>query len=313
MTEREVKNVPASVRARLLNHAKEQGESFDQMLVYFAIERFLFRLAQTPWSDRLVVKGAIMLRAWGAPLGRPTRDIDFTGSLDNSPEAVASVIEECLVIAYPDDGLEFDRQVVTAAINVADRYPGVRAIVTGNLNGARFKLQLDVGIDDAVVPDPEWVDYPTLLELDAPRVLAYMPTTAIAEKFEAMVVLGAANSRMKDFYDIWMLSQAHEFDGKQVANAFRATFLHRGTDLPATLPVALTPEFYADPLVRAQWEAFISHNRTGAAAALDEVCSAIAAFAMPAAAAADDDVAVDEHDVRFKRWVPGEGWLPEPL
>jgi predicted nucleotidyltransferase component of viral defense system len=310
VTQREVKNVAASVRARLLNSAKEQGESFDQMLVYFAIERFLYRLAQTQWADRLVVKGAIMLRAWGAPLGRPTRDIDFTGSLDNSPEGVAAAVRECLAIAYPADGLEFDREVATTAINVEDGYPGVRAIVTGNLDGARFRLQLDIGIDDAVVPDPEWVEYPTLLDLSAPRVLAYMPATAIAEKFEAMVNLGAANSRMKDFYDIWLLSQVHDFEGRQLADAFRATFSHRGTDLPATLPVALTPDFYADPLVRVQWEAFVTRNRLSTST-LDSVCTAIAAFAMPvAAAAADDD---DEHGLRSGRWVPGEGWLPAPV
>jgi len=308
VTQREVTNVAASVRARLLNSAKEQGESFDQMLVYFAIERFLYRLAQTQWADRLVVKGAIMLRAWGAPLGRPTRDIDFTGSLDNSPEGVTAAVRECLGIAFPADGLEFDREVVATVIDVEDRYPGVRAIVTGNLDGARFRLQLDIGIDDAVVPDPEWVDYPTLLDLSAPRILAYMPATAIAEKFEALVSLGAANSWMKDFYDIWMLSRAHAFEGKQLVNAFRATFSHRGTGLPAALPVALTPDFYGDPLVRIQWETFVSRNQL-ATPTLDDVCAAIAAFAMPvAAAAADDAEDDDEHGVRYKRWVPGEGW-----
>ncbi|PKQ29985.1 MAG: hypothetical protein CVT60_02550 [Actinobacteria bacterium HGW-Actinobacteria-10] len=190
MSQREIKNIPASVRARLLNEAKASRDSYDQVLQYFAIERFLYRLAQTEWADRLIVKGAIMLRAWGTPLGRPTRDIDFLGNIDNSPEAVERAVRECLAVEYPDDGLVFDQNVETGEINVMDRYPGVRVVVRGNLDGGTFKLQLDIGIGDAVVPDPEWVEYPTLLDLEAPRVFAYQPVTALAEKFETVVSRG---------------------------------------------------------------------------------------------------------------------------
>jgi hypothetical protein len=169
MSQRGLKNVPASIRVRLLNEAKASGDSYDQVLQYFAIERFLYRLSKTQWGERLIVKGAIMLRAWGTPLGRPTRDIDFLGKIDNSPEAVERAVRECLAVEYPDDGLVFAPDIETAEINVMDRYPGVRIVVRGNLDGGTFKLQLDIGIDDAVVPDPEWIEYPTLLDLDSPR------------------------------------------------------------------------------------------------------------------------------------------------
>ena len=133
---------------------------YDQVLQYFAIERFLYRLSKTQWGERLIVKGAIMLRAWGTPLGRPTRDIDFLGNIDSSPEVVEQAVRECLAVEYPDDGLVFDPDIELAEINVKDRYPGVRVTVRGNLDGGTFKLQLDIGIDDDVVPDPEWVEYP---------------------------------------------------------------------------------------------------------------------------------------------------------
>jgi hypothetical protein len=302
VTRSDIRNIPASVRARLLARAKQQGESFDQILVYFAIERFLFRLAQTPWGDRLVVKGATMLRAWGTPLGRPTRDIDFSGTLDNSPEAVVAVVGECLKVPYPADGLSFDDTVEATAINVMDRYPGVRAIVTGNLDGALFKLQLDIGIDNVVVPDPEWIDYPTLLDLEAPRILAYMPAAAIAEKFETMVNLGLANSRMKDFYDVWLLSRVHEFAGAELVSAFGATFAHRGTDIPENLPLALTPAFFDGTEARSRWTAFITRSRVEAPRELAEVCAAISLFVMPVA------VAARSNSDFLQRWVPGTGW-----
>jgi hypothetical protein len=297
----EVTNVPASVRARLLNLSREGEESFDQLLVYYAIERFLFRLSRTEWGDRFVVKGAAMLRAWGVPLGRPTRDIDFLGRIDNSPEAVTAAVQECLAVDYPD-GLVFEDAVTTSEIIVADRYPGIRVLVKGNLDGAKFNLKLDVGVDDAVVPDPEWVDYPTLLDFDAPRIRAYLPATAIAEKFEAIVRLGAANTRMKDFYDIWLLARTHEFAGSELTSAIRATFNHRNTDIPGGRPVALTADFFEDAAVQAQWDAFLSKSGAEAPARLADVCGAVADFVTPAAAAAAEGKVLEES------WTPGAGW-----
>jgi hypothetical protein len=302
VSRRDLTNVPASVHARLLALAKGQGESYDQMLQYFAIERFLYRFSLTEWGGRLVVKGAIMLRAWGTPLGRPTRDIDFLGAMDNSVDAVERAVRDCLAMDYPDDGLVFDTGIETSEINVADKYPGVRVVVRGHLDGGRFRLQLDIGIDDAVVPEPEWVDYPTLLDLEAPRILAYLPTTAIAEEFETMVSMGLANSRLKDYYDIWLLSTVHAHDGAELSAALDATFSHRGTPIPTDTPPALTDAFHASAEAQARWQAFLTGKGIDAPADLAQVCGVITSFVMPptVAAAAGETFA--------SRWQPSAGW-----
>jgi hypothetical protein len=302
VTRRDLANVPASVHARLLSRAKAQGESYDQVLQYFAIERFLYRLSLTEWGERFVVKGAIMLRAWGTPLGRPTRDIDFLGAIDNSTAAVERAVADCLAVEYPGDGLIFDPAVETSEINVADRYPGVRAVVRGNLDGGTFKLQLDIGIDDAVVPEPEWVEYPTLLDLDAPRILAYQPSTALAEKLDTIVSKGLANSRLKDYYDIWLLSTLHSYEGVELAASILATFTHRRTTIPLDTPPGLTNAFYGSDVAKAGWRSFLSSRETKAPDDFAEVCRVISEFIMPPAAAAASGEAFE------MRWEPSVGW-----
>jgi len=230
------------IRRRLKARAAEIGLDFQQAVLYYAMERFLFRLSQTQWSDRLVFKGAVMLRVWDAAVARPTRDIDFSGRVDNTPEGIRGIVAECLAIQI-DDGLAFESEIHAESIAVEDRYPGVRVKVAGDLGGARFVLRLDVGIDDAVVPNPGWVDYPVLLHDEAPRILAYQPATAVAEKFQAMIEIGLANSRLKDYHDIWMLSRTLEFDGQDLADAMRATFERRNTELPTEIPAELTSEY----------------------------------------------------------------------
>jgi hypothetical protein len=302
MTQRELKNIPASVRARLLNEARASGDSYDQVLQYFAIERFLYRLSKTEWGERLIVKGAIMLRAWGTPLGRPTRDIDFLGDIDNSPQAVGQAVRECLAVEYPGDGLVFDPNIEVDEINVMDRYPGVRVVVRGSLDGGTFKLQLDIGIDDAVVPDPAWVDYPTLLDLDAPRVLAYQPLTAVAEKFETIVARGLTNSRLRDYYDLWFLPTLRSYDGVDVAAALEATFRHRGTTLPGEVPSGLSDAFHGITATQAAWRSFLSNRSIDAPSDLSDVCEAIILFIMPPAAAAAAGQSFD------RTWEPSRGW-----
>lgn len=302
MSQRELKNIPASVRARLLNEAKVSGDSYDQVLQYFAIERFLYRLSKTEWGERLIVKGAIMLRAWGTPMGRPTRDIDFLGNIDNAPDTVERAVQECLAVEYPDDGMVFDQEVETVEINVFDRYPGVRVVVRGNLDGGTFKLQLDIGMDDAVVPDPEWVEYPTLLDLDAPRVLAYQPVTALAEKFETIVSRGLANSRLRDYYDLWLLPTLRGYHGAEVTSALEATFSHRGTTLPTEVPPGLSEAFFGAADAQAGWRSFLSNRRVEAPSDLSVVCEAIVDFIMPPSAAAAAGESLEQ------TWEPPNGW-----
>lgn len=292
------------MRRRLKARAAELDLDFQQAVLYYAMERFLFRLSQTQWSDRLVVKGAVMLRVWDAAVARPTRDIDFLGRVDNTPEAIRGIVAECLAIQL-DDGLAFESDIHAEPITVEDRYPGVRVKVAGDLGGARFVLRLDVGIDDAVVPDPGWVDYPVLLQDESPRILAYQPATAVAEKFQAMIEIGLANSRMKDYHDIWMLSRTLEFDGQDLANAIRATFQRRGTDVPSETPVELTREYTGQPETSRMWDTYrkgFSASVSGLPEDLQDVADAIAAFLMPAAIAAASGAAFD------KVWMPPSGW-----
>lgn len=292
------------IRRRLKARTAELGLDFQQAVLYYAMERFLFRLSQTRWSDRLVVKGAVMLRVWDAAVARPTRDIDFLGRVDNTPEAIRDIVAECLSVQL-DDGLAFESEIHAVPITVEDRYPGVRAKVAGDLGGARFVLRLDVGIDDVVVPDPGWVDYPVLLQDKAPRILAYQPATAVAEKFQAMIEIGLANSRMKDYHDLWMLSRTLEFDGHDLADAMRATFERRDTELPAETPAELAREYTRQPETSRMWGTY----RKGPSAAasdlpedLQEVADAIAAFVMPASIAAARVALFDQ------TWTPTTGW-----
>ena len=301
MTPRPVTNIGASVRQRLLNLARERGEPFDQVLQYFAIERFLARLATTPWADVLVVKGATLLRFWNAPLGRPTRDIDFhTRLVDGASVARVAVAE--VVALEQDDGLVFDGEIASEPIVVDGRYPGVRLAVKGSLAGARFKLQVDVGVGAEVVPEPAWVDYPVLLDMDQPRILAYAPETAIAEKFEAMVSLGEANSRLKDFYDVWLLAATLAFTGRALAAAVAATFSGRGTTLPVAAPVTLSGWFAVQPDAQARWVAFVAHPGISGPASFVDATRLIAAFLMPVVEAAHAGRGFDA------QWSPGGPW-----
>lgn len=293
------------VRRRLRQRATELGLDFQQALQYYAIERFLFRVSQTTWADRLIVKGATMLRVWDAAVARPTRDIDFMGRISNTPDAVQVIVAECLAVNVPEDGLVFEDTVVAGQIALDDRYPGVRAKIRGNLAGARFVLRLDIGIDDAAVPDPEWVDYPALLDGPAPRILAYKPATAVAEKFEAMVSLGLVNSRLKDFYDLWMLASTLSFDGQELADALGATFTKRGTPIPTATPVALTPEFINQEATRQMWKNFrakLTASGVEAPESLEAIIEIINIFIMPAA-----DAAAAAQRLTAT-WVPVHGW-----
>ena len=304
MSRHEPVDAAASVRARLKNRADELGLDFNQVLQYYAMERFLYRLSKTKWAASLVVKGAAMLRVWEGALARPTRDIDFLGRIDASPQAVAAIVRECLAV-HSVDGLEFYPDVTVEPITVEDRYPGVRATIKGALSGARIRLQLDIGVSDAAVPEPGWVDYPTLLGTEAPHILAYQPATAVAEKFETMVSKGLVNSRVKDYYDVWMLSGSVAFDGDELREAIVATFDARGTTVPASRPPVLGVEYSGRRAAQVQWVAFVTQLEAAGISAPDSlgtVVDVVADFIVPPSAAAA------ENRPFSSRWVPGQGW-----
>lgn len=288
MTPRDRANVPASVHQRLLNRARKEGRPLQELLQYFAIERFLFRLGRSPHARHFLLKGALMLRLWDSPLARPTRDVDLLGRRVTSAQALAAIIRECFVEAVPDDGLRLDPETVRAeAIRLAAGYEGVRVRFMLHLGNIRLAMQVDVGFGDSVVPDPTWIEFPTLLDFPAPRLLGYPPESAVAEKFQTMVELGAVNTRMKDFYDVWTLARKREFAGDALARAIAATFERRRTPLPEAPPLALTAEFAEDRGKQTQWRAFASRARLDLGEhKLGEVVALLREFLMPPTVAA---------------------------
>lgn len=248
------KNIPASVRQRLLNRAKSDRRPFNELLQYYAMERFLYRLSQSVHVDRFILKGALMLRVWRSPELRPTMDIDMLGITSNQEADIVAQVQDILTVDVETDGLAFDPASIQAERITEDAdYEGIRIRFLGALGSARINMQIDIGFGDIVYPEPEESDLPTMLNSPAPRLLCYSRESSIAEKFEAMVKLGMLNSRMKDFYDIWLLSRQFDFDGPRLTEAIRLTFERRGTKMPAEID-AFTESFIEAK--QTQWAAF---------------------------------------------------------
>lgn len=263
-----VKNLPVSILRRLRNRAQAEGRNAQDLLRYYAIERFLYRLSQSPHVDQFVLKGALIFLAWGIDFPRPTRDIDLRGSASIDVEAMRRIVQDICQIPVIADGMAFDAASVTGElVREGARYQGVRIRFNGALGKSRTSMQIDIGVADAITPSAQRVHYPTLLDMPAPALRGYPPETVIAEKVEAMVVLDEINSRMKDFYDVWLIAQRFEFDGSLLQRAIHATFRQRRTDLPAGLPVALTDSFAAQK--QEMWRAFVVRNDLGAVVPVD--------------------------------------------
>ncbi len=286
MNRRKVKNVAASIRQRLLNEARTTGRPFNEILQYFAMERFLYRLSKSPHGEKFVLKGALMLATWEVSLTRPTKDIDLLGRVSNDIESIVGMVKEVCRQEVQPDGLVFDSTSVQGEqIAEEAEYEGVRVRFQGNLGTARVSMQIDVGFGDAVVPGPVTTDYPTILDLPTPRIRGYTRESVIAEKFHTMVRRGLLNSRMRDFFDVWTLSRQFDFDGGVLAAAVRETFARRDLEVAAR-PVALTKEFAEDTAKASQWQGFLRKSRLeGAPSELVAVVEAIAVFLGPVAEA----------------------------
>ena len=259
--ERSPKDVAVSVHRRLLNKAREAGRPFNELLQYYAMERFLYRLSMSSYANRFVLKGALMLTVWQALLSRPTRDIDLLGHIDNAPNVLATAMRDVCLQDVEPDGLVFDPSSIKVERITEDaEYEGVRIRFRGQLDTARIYMQIDVGFGDVVLPSAKQIDYPTILEMSAPRLRGYSMESTTAEKLQAMTKLGVLNSRMKDFYDIWLLSRQFDFDGATLAAAIRETFANRHTDIPLE-PAAFSNAFARDEIKQVQWAAFLSRSR----------------------------------------------------
>ena len=298
-----MKNVAASVRARLMNLSRASDRPFQEVLQYYGLERFLYRFAQTSHSDAFVLKGALMLRVWGTPQSRPTRDIDFLAYGDNSVEILEQIIRKACETDVEDDGLSFDSGSIEGMRMKEDaEYEGVRVKFNGFLERARIPMQIDIGFGDVVYPGASEALYPTLLDHPAPNLRLYPRETVVAEKFQAMVVLGRLNSRMKDFFDLWMIARQFDFQGNELATAVRKTFYNRNTDIDAD-PVALTSSFTADEKTEMQWKAFIKRMRIEHhPGSLDEIREPLRQFLIPIA---ETLVAGETFEAK---WIAPGGW-----
>ena len=252
------RNIGASVRQRLLNLAHARGQPMELLLTRYALERLLHRLSLSPHRERFVLKGAMLLATWFDEPHRATRDVDLLGFGDAAEAALLGTFREIMAVEV-DDGVSFDlKGLRIEAIREEVEYGGSRLRTTAALAGARIPITVDIGFGDAVEPGVEDIDLPVLLGMPSPHLRAFPPETVIAEKFHAMVTLGRANSRMKDYYDVWMLTSAFELEPERLHRAIVATFARRNTVIPAEVPDGLSDAFADDPAKQRQWDAFAS-------------------------------------------------------
>jgi len=268
-------NRDASVRARLLNRAKADRMDFNLILTRYSLERLLYRLSISPWSDQFLLKGALLFDLWFDQPHRPTRDIDLLGFGPSEVDDLVEVFQQ-VGVQTSDDGMVFEQgSVQVARIRKDANYEGVRVTLTGTLDGARCSVQIDIRYGDAVTPAAEFVQFPALFEDVAPPSLrAYPVYTVIAEKYEAIVSLGMANTRLKDYFDLWFLATYAKIDEAILRQAIQAIFARRRTEVPTVLPLGLSDAFAVSSIKQQQWRAFLSKSKL-IAPGLEEVLAVL--------------------------------------
>lgn len=304
MTRKNPSDISASVRQRLLNMAKEQGEDFQLVLTRFVLERLLYRLGCSEFREQFILKGAMLFSLWGGTPHRATRDIDLLGFGDSAVARLVLIFQDVCLTRVEEDGVAFHAESVRGIeIREDQEYDGVRITLEARLGKAWIPVQVDVGFGDAVTPAADYAEYPSTLDFPAPYLRIYPRETVVAEKLQAMVYLGMANSRMKDFYDIRIMGKTFPFEGEILAKAIDATFARRKTALPDALPLALTAEFSEDPGKQTQWRAFIKRNQLAPAdLSLPAVIADIREFLQPAMNA------VARGEVFDFSWPPSGPW-----
>lgn len=266
-------NVAASVKARLLNQAKVLEEEFELFLVRYACERFLYRLGASDLRDRFVLKGAALLSVWIDSPYRATRDIDLLAFGVRDEMGIRKAMETICRVPCAEDGLSFALDTLEISrLRIEDKYPGYRALLLALLGKARIRLQVDFGVGDSIVPSPIDAVYPTLLDsVPAPELRVYPRVVTIAEKFHAMVRHGRKNSRMKDFHDVWALSEEFDFDGIVLSEAISKCFERKGIEIRTESPDALEPAFYSLDRLNTRWQHYLRAGTTRAPVPTDFV------------------------------------------
>jgi hypothetical protein len=294
------KNLPASVRQRLLNLSETKDIAFELILSRYGVERLLYRLTKSKHKDSFLLKGAMLFAVWLPEAHRPTRDVDLLGFGSSELDLVERMFKELCVLPVEDDGLVFSQDSVTVReIREDAHYAGVRVTLFARLANSKVHIQVDIGYGDAVFPDPETVTFPVLLDFPAPMLRAYPIYTVVAEKLEAMVVLGEANSRMKDFFDLWFLSENFNFERSILMQAIKGTFDRRRSPLPKARTIyALSDTFSQDK--KEMWQAFLKRNGLKAID-LSNVLNRLSVFLQPML---EEDTKTSALEV----WKAGKGW-----
>lgn len=254
-------NLAHSVRQQLINLSRKRNEDYNLVLIWYAIERLLYRIAKSKYRDKFILKGAMLFSVWANKPYRPTKDLDLLGFGDSSEEGIKSVFKEICGLQVEPDGLEYDANSIEVTdIREEEEYQGKRVHLLARLENARIRLQIDIGFGDIVTPETRNINYPTLLNFPSPDIQAYPPETFVAEKLHAIVSLGMINSRMKDYYDLWIVCKKFDFEGPTLVKAITSTFNRRNTDIPHSLPVGLTKDFAIDDIVKTRWKAFLNKS-----------------------------------------------------
>ena len=278
------KNIALSVRDKLLNHAKKNKRPFNEILQYYGIERFLYRLSLSDYKDILFLKGALLFFVWQISTPRPTRDIDLLGRTSNSPENMMHICREICTIPCIEDGIYWKQETIRLFPTQNQReYEGFRINFNGSLDTAVIHMQIDVGFSDVVYPKPAMMDYPCILNMPQPKLIGYTPESMIAEKAHSVIVLGELNSRIKDYFDIWFLSRQFEFKGQRLLDAIAKTFVNRKIDTKLfSVSAVFSTNFKHDQEKSMQWQSFISKNELTIAPTLFEIAmDEIATFIFP--------------------------------
>lgn len=302
------RNPGASIQAKLKNHRANTGEDMALVLLRYVIERFLYRLSLSPHRERFVLRGAALFSVWVPGGHRPTGDLDMLGIGDSAAETLKQQFLEICAVPVEEDGLVFLPETLLVEERSEGRvYQGLHIEIVARLGTALPRLEVDLSFGEAITPGPEEIELPTLLGLPRPRLRAYPQETVIAEKTEALVKLGMGNTRLKDFFDLWYLSNAFSFDGPTLAAALNATFTRRGTEFPENgLPLALTDEFASDPTKQRQWAAFRKKITDGTAPTnLDALLIPLRSFLLPLLGA------LSEEREFAAKWPPGGSWIEQ--
>ena len=292
----------ASVLARLLNHSRSHKENYQSLLIRYVIERFLYRLGQSEYKDSFVLKGAHLLTiTFKNQTYRTTKDIDLLKSGDTQPEMIRDSLEAICSIPYPEDGVIFDKASIKMQdIREQNTYHGHRAKIDTFIGKARVVLQIDIGIGDSIFPGPVYTTIPTILDLQSSIVPSYPIETVIAEKLQAIIALSLLTSRMKDFYDLYIISMVFTLDYKTVKNAIRRTFKRRSTPIPKEAPVVFSEKVYNDDTKMRQWKAFVSKLRNEHSdLRFPDVIKRLQAFT---------EVFFGDDSTKLSSWTPEKGW-----